>query len=54
MGDEVKRIEGATFVCEIPEQLGSVTKIEVKRGKVIVRTESGQTMIVPRSRPAGQ
>jgi hypothetical protein len=44
---EVLPHEGATYVCEVPKELGAVTKIETKRGKVIVRTESGQTMIVP-------
>jgi hypothetical protein len=47
MSDEAKWLEGATYVCEVPKELGAVTKIETKRGKVIVRTESGQTMIVP-------
>jgi hypothetical protein len=47
MPDEVKWLEGTTYVCEIPKDLGAVTKIEMKRGKVIVRTESGHTMIVP-------
>lgn len=47
MADEPKRIEDAVFVCEVPRELGAVTKLEVKRGKVIARTEGGQTMIVP-------
>lgn len=44
---EVVRREGLKYVCEVPHALGRPTKIEIKRGKVIVRTESGQTMIVP-------
>lgn len=47
MNDNPEKIEGTTFVCEVPKEFGAVTKLEVKRGKVIARTESGQTMIVP-------
>lgn len=47
MTDEPKRIEGTTYVCEVPKELGAVVKLEVKWGKVIARTESGHTMIVP-------
>jgi hypothetical protein len=47
MNDNPKKIEGAVFICEAPAELGAVTKLEVKRGKVIARTESGRTMIVP-------
>lgn len=44
------RIEGATYVCTVPAELGTVTKLEVKGGRVIARTESGHTMIVPHPR----
>lgn len=51
MTDEPKWIEGATYVCTVPEELGAVTGLEVKRGRVIARTKSGQTMIVPTNTP---
>jgi hypothetical protein len=53
MSDPIRR-EGLTYVCDIPKELGAPTKIEMKRGKVIVRTESGQTMIVPVRTPDPQ
>lgn len=43
----VRKIEDATFVCEVPQTLGAVTKLSVKNGKVIATTESGVQMIVP-------
>lgn len=47
MPDELERFEGSTFICEVPKELGAVTKLEVKGGGVIARTESGTSMIVP-------
>jgi hypothetical protein len=47
MTDEPKILEGAVFVCEVPKDLGAVTKLEKKGGKIIARTESGTSMIVP-------
>jgi hypothetical protein len=41
------KIEGATFICEVPAELGAVTELEVKNGKVVAETESGVQMIVP-------
>jgi hypothetical protein len=38
-----------TYVCTVPPELGAVTKLEVKGGRVIARTESGYTMIVPQA-----
>jgi hypothetical protein len=51
--NEAKKIEGTTFMCEVPAALGRVTKLEKKRGKIIARTESGQTMIVPTGKSQG-
>ena len=39
--------EGCTYVCTVPHELGAVVKMEIKRGSVIARTESGMTMIIP-------
>lgn len=47
MGDEVIPRQGLTYVCEVPNGFGAVIKLEVKRGRVVARTESGQTMILP-------
>lgn len=41
-------IRAATFLCSVPDELGAVTKLEIKKGRVIARTESGTTLIVPK------
>ena len=41
------RVAGTTFVCALPDGIGNPTKLEVKNGRVICRTDSGITMIVP-------
>ena len=35
------------FVCELPSELGRVTKLEGRNGKVVATTESGIPFIVP-------
>jgi hypothetical protein len=40
-------IKGMTLVCVIPRELGAVTRLEVRNGKVVCHTESGIEMIVP-------
>lgn len=42
-----KRIEGATFVCELPHELGAVTKLSKRGSKIVAETESGTPFIVP-------
>jgi hypothetical protein len=50
-----ERFEDTAYLCTIPASLGAVTKLEVKGGRVIARTESGHTMIVPQvATPAEQ
>jgi hypothetical protein len=39
--------EPLTLVCEIPDDLGRVTNLKLKNGKVIAETESGTPFIVP-------
>lgn len=39
--------DGVTFVCEIPDALGRVLKLEQRSGKVVAHTESGIQFIVP-------
>lgn len=41
------RIKDAVHVCTLPRELGNVTKLEVRNGKVVAHTESGIEMIVP-------
>lgn len=38
---------GATYVCDVPPNLGCVTALRVQEGKVVASTESGIEMIVP-------
>lgn len=40
----------AEFICEVPPELGRVTKLRIKGGKVTATTESGIEMIVPTRR----
>lgn len=42
-----ERIEGATFVCELPQELGAVTKLSNRGGKIVAETVSGTPFIVP-------
>lgn len=42
-----RRIEGAMFVCELPRELGAVTKLSERGGKIVAETESGTPFIVP-------
>lgn len=37
----------ATFVCEVPRDLGAVTKLKKRGGKIVAETESGIEMIIP-------
>ena len=39
--------DGFHFVCEVPPELGQVTGMRVKNGRVIAETESGTPMLVP-------
>lgn len=45
---ETITISGCEYICAVPPDLGAVTKLELVRGRVLARTESGITMIVPR------
>ncbi len=45
---ETFSISGCEYICSVPEELGAVTKLELSHGRVLARTESGITMIVPR------
>ena len=45
-----QRIEGMEYVCTLPRELGKVTKLEIKSGKLVCRTESGISMIVHKPR----
>jgi len=40
----------ATYICEVPKELGRVTKLSVRNGKVVAETASGTQMIVPQPR----
>lgn len=40
----------AEFICEVPPELGRVTKLRIKGGRVVAETESGTRMIVPTRR----
>lgn len=42
-----QRIDGAVFVCEVPKDLGRVTRLRMQGGKLRADTESGISMIVP-------
>ena len=44
---EPRRIEGATFVCEVPSQLGAVTGFKQSGERVYAETESGIQMLIP-------
>lgn len=41
---------GAEYVCDVPPELGRVTKLRVEGGRVTAETESGIKMIVPSTR----
>jgi hypothetical protein len=47
MSEKLGVIKGLTFICEVPKELGEVTKLECKGGKIIAKTKSGIEMIVP-------
>ena len=36
-----------TFICKVPDELGRVTRLEVRNGRVFAQTESGIDFIVP-------
>lgn len=39
--------QGFSYVCEVPKELGAVTDLTEKQGKIIADTESGIKFIVP-------
>lgn len=43
----IKRLDGATFICEVPPDLGEVTGLKMRGGRVVASTASGIEMIVP-------
>lgn len=47
MTDNVQWLSGCKYLCNVPPDLGAVTKLELVSGKIVARTESGITMIVP-------
>jgi hypothetical protein len=44
---EPERREGFTHVCTLPGDLGAVTRLKIKGGRVIAETESNADFIVP-------
>ncbi len=42
----------AEFICEVPPELGRVTKLRIKGDRVMATTESGIEMIIPTHRAA--
>jgi len=40
-------IKGTAYVCEIPKELGRVTALKQKNGRIIAETESRNKMIIP-------
>lgn len=40
-------ISGCEYVCNVPPELGAVTGLEMSHGRVLARTESGISMIIP-------
>ena len=42
-----KRLTGFRVVAELPTELGEVTKLEIRDGKVVAHTASGIRFIVP-------
>lgn len=38
------------FICNVPAELGLVTRLQVRNGKVVAQTASGIEMIVPKPR----
>lgn len=47
MDDWTPQEHAIAYVCEVPKELGRVIKLEAIKGKVVARTESGITMVVP-------
>jgi hypothetical protein len=45
--DEFPYREGAVFLCSVPEALGAVLGIQMRRGRVTVNTDGGHVMIIP-------
>lgn len=46
IGEAIPIID-AEFVCEVPPELGRVTKLRIRGDRVVAETESGHQMIVP-------
>ena len=47
MTDNIHWLSGMRYVCNVPSDLGAVTKLELRGGKIVAETESGISMIVP-------
>lgn len=41
---------GTKFVCEVPRGIGNPTTLEVRSGKVLLRTDTGIDMIIPHNK----
>lgn len=48
---EPRWIEGTTFVCEVPPELGAVTGFKQNGERVYAETESGIQMLIPHLSP---
>lgn len=44
------KLKEATYVCDVPKELGRVTKLSVRNGRVVAETASGTQMIIPTPR----
>ena len=47
IADWATPLPDAVCVCKLPNELGRITKLSVKNGKVLAETESGIPFIVP-------
>jgi hypothetical protein len=45
------KVDEATFVCEVPHQLGRIVKLRHHNGKLVASTASGVDFIVPVAQP---
>lgn len=45
--DDMQKIYGASLAAKIPDMLGAVTKLKVRKGRIIAETESGISFACP-------
>ena len=43
-----RRLTGLKFIAQVPDKLGACTKLDIINNRVVCRTESGITLILPR------